>query len=117
MSTSLAGALCGLGLGCGAFLIWWSMWEQEGAVPRPGRLSRGMDRLRDDLIKVGLDSVPPAAVPALSVGLGLVVAASLWASETRCSWGSNVTGCPLNTTVADPPRVGTPPAAADDDRA
>lgn len=38
-----------------------------------------MDRLRDDLIKVGLDTVPAVAVPALSAGLGLVVAAALWA--------------------------------------
>ena len=73
------GAFLGLVAGLGLLSIWWSLWEQEGAVPRPGRLSRGMDRLRDDLIKVGLDSVPPAAVPALSAGLGLVVAAALMA--------------------------------------
>ncbi|MGF7020437.1 tight adherence protein B [Brachybacterium tyrofermentans] len=38
-----------------------------------------MDHLRDDLVTVGLTSVPPAAVPALSAGLGLVVSAALWA--------------------------------------
>lgn len=34
MSTSLLGVLCGLGTGCGLFLIWWSMWETP-AVKRP----------------------------------------------------------------------------------
>src|SRR5699024_7305475 len=56
-----------------------SMWEQEQTDSKQGVLERVMARLRDDLIKVGLDTVPPAAVPALSAGLGLVVAAVLWA--------------------------------------
>src|SRR5699024_4656718 len=73
------GAFLGLVAGLGLLAIWWSLWEQEGAVQRPGRLSRWMERLRDDLITVGLGTVPPAAVPALSAGLGLVVTATLWA--------------------------------------
>lgn len=73
------GAFLGLVAGLGLLLIWWSMWEQVSAVPRRGAVVRALDRLRDDLIKVGLDTVPPAAVPALSAGLGLVIATVLWA--------------------------------------
>lgn len=73
------GAFLGLIAGLGLLAIWWSLWEQESHDPRRGRLAGLMDRLRDDLVKVGLTTVPPAAIPALSAGLGLVVAAALWA--------------------------------------
>ncbi|MGP9682782.1 MULTISPECIES: type II secretion system F family protein [unclassified Brachybacterium] len=73
------GAFLGLIAGLGLLSIWWSSWEQEGEIPRRGKIARVMDRLRDDLVTVGLTSVPPAAVPALSAGLGLVVSAALWA--------------------------------------
>ena len=76
------GAFLGLVVGLGLLSIWWSLWEQDGQETRRGRISRAMDRLRDDLVTVGLTSVPPAAVPALSVGLGLVVAAALWATSS-----------------------------------
>lgn len=73
------GAFVGLVGGLGLLSIWWSLWEQDGATTRRGRTARVMDALRDDLIKVGLGTVPPAAVPAISAGLGLLVAAILWA--------------------------------------
>ncbi|WP_193105324.1 type II secretion system F family protein [Brachybacterium sp. FME24] len=73
------GAFLGLIGGLGLLAIWWSLWEQEGQEPRRGRIGWIMDRLRDDLVTVGLTSVPPVAVPALSAGLGLVIAATLWA--------------------------------------
>lgn len=73
------GAFLGLVAGLGLLAIWWSMWEQENTTGRRRVVARAMDRLRDDLIKVGLDTVPPASVPALSAGLGVVVAAVLWA--------------------------------------
>ena len=73
------GAFLGLITGLGLLSIWWSLWEQDGAPPRRGMFMRMMERLRDDLITVGLGTVPPAAVPALSAGIGLVVAAALWA--------------------------------------
>lgn len=73
------GAFLGLVAGLGLLAIWWSMWEQESSPGRRGVIAQTMDRLRDDLIKVGLDTVPPASVPALSAGLGVVVAAVLWA--------------------------------------
>ncbi|MCT2262188.1 type II secretion system F family protein [Brachybacterium muris] len=73
------GAFLGLIAGLGLLAIWWSMWEQDEQQRRPGPLVNVMDRLRDDLVVVGLGTVPPVAVPALSIGLGLVVAAALWA--------------------------------------
>lgn len=76
------GAFLGLVAGLGLLSIWWSLWEQDGQEPRRGRISRAMERLRDDLVAVGLTSVPPAAVPALSAGLGLVIAAALWATSS-----------------------------------
>ncbi|MDN5686795.1 MAG: type II secretion system F family protein [Brachybacterium sp.] len=76
------GAFLGLVAGLGLLSIWWSLWEQDGQEPRRGRISRAMERLGDDLVAVGLTAVPPAAVPALSAGLGLVVAAALWATSS-----------------------------------
>lgn len=73
------GAFVGLVLGLGLLAIWWSLWEQEGSAVRRGRIGEVLDRLRDDLVVVGLGTVPPIAVPLLSAGLGLVVAAALWA--------------------------------------
>ena len=73
------GAFLGLMAGLGLLAIWWSMWEQEESQSRPGPVAGLLDRMRDDLVRVGLGTVPPAAVPALSVGLGLVVAAAVWA--------------------------------------
>ncbi|MDN5821634.1 MAG: type II secretion system F family protein [Brachybacterium sp.] len=72
------GAFLGVIAGLGLLSIWWSLWEQDGHSVRRGRIGRAMDRMRDDLVTVGLTSVPPAAVPALSAGLGLVVSAALW---------------------------------------
>ena len=73
------GAFLGLMAGLGLLAIWWSMWEQEESQSRPGPVAGLLDRVRDDLVRVGLGTVPPAAVPALSAGLGLVVAAAVWA--------------------------------------
>lgn len=73
------GAFVGLVAGLGLLAIWWSAWETAGTVPRRGRIGAVLDALRDDLTTVGLGTVPPAAVPALSAGLGLVVSAALWA--------------------------------------
>lgn len=73
------GAFLGLMAGLGLLAIWWSMWEQEENQSRPGPVAGLLDRMRDDLVRVGLGTVPPAAVPALSAGLGLVVVAAVWA--------------------------------------
>lgn len=76
------GAFLGLLAGLGLLAIWRSLWEQEGRPEREGPLQRRLERIREDLLVVGLASVPPIAVPALSVGLGLVAAAILWAVST-----------------------------------
>ncbi len=77
------GAVVGLVLGLGLLMIWWSAWEVEGAAPRTGGpLGRFLERLREDLVRVGLGTVPPAAVPLVSAGLGLLVALILWAVST-----------------------------------
>lgn len=73
------GAFLGLVLGLGLLAIWWSAWETDETVARRGRIGAMLDSLRDDLVTVGLGSVPAAAVPALCAGLGLVVATALWA--------------------------------------
>lgn len=69
-----AGALLGLLLGLGLLAIWVSCWESEDRPPRRTPVDGWLERIRDDLVRVGLDSVPPAAVPALSAGLGLLAA-------------------------------------------
>ncbi|WP_010535060.1 type II secretion system F family protein [Brachybacterium squillarum] len=73
------GAFLGLVLGLGLLAVWWSAWETDETVARRGRIGAMLDSLRDDLVTVGLGSVPAAAVPALCAGLGLVVATALWA--------------------------------------
>src|SRR5699024_564130 len=73
------GAFLGLSAGLGLLSIWWSLWEQDDERERRGVLGRGVDRRREDRVKVRLETVSPAAVPALSAGLGLVIAVALWA--------------------------------------
>lgn len=73
------GAFLGLVLGLGLLAVWWSAWETDETVARRGRIGAMLDSLRDDLVTVGLGSVPAAAVPVLCAGLGLVVATALWA--------------------------------------
>lgn len=73
------GAFLGVIGGLGLLCIWWSLWEQDGVPVRRGITARVLNGLRDDLIKVGLGTVPPAAVPAICAGLGLLVTAILWA--------------------------------------
>ena len=51
------GAFLGLVAGLGLLSLWWSRWEQEQTDSKQGVLERVMARLRDDLIKVGLDTV------------------------------------------------------------
>lgn len=73
------GIVFGLVFGIGALLIWRSMWIVETRPhEREGRWNRWMDILRDDLVHVGLGTVPPGLVPAASVGVGSAVALILW---------------------------------------
>ncbi len=76
------GALLGLVLGLGLLAIWVSTWQTEASSSRRGVMDGWMDRLRDDLTRIGLATVPPAALPAACVGLGLVVAATVYSVST-----------------------------------
>lgn len=70
-----AGAMIGLILGLGLLTIWASLWDVEDRPHRRTALDGWSDRIRDDLVRVGLGTVPAAALPGVSIGLGLVVAA------------------------------------------
>ncbi|GAA4282836.1 type II secretion system F family protein [Brevibacterium daeguense] len=70
MSTSLAGALCGLGLGCGLFLVWWSMWETPAtARPRP----RFLLELDEMLTTAGFPRFSPVHLLLVCIAAGCVV--------------------------------------------
>lgn len=71
------GAFVGLLFGLGLLAIWWSAWEEPEAGAQASRSRLGAS-LREDLIRVGLGTVPPAAVPAVSAGLGVLVATAFW---------------------------------------
>lgn len=79
-----AGALIGMLLGLGLLAIWVSAWQTEtiSSSSRRTVVDGWMDRLRDDLTRVGLATVPPGAVPAVCIGLGLVVAAAVYSFST-----------------------------------
>lgn len=70
-----AGALLGLLLGLGLLAIWVSMWDTEAGAPRRSVVDGWLEKVRDDLTRVGLGTVPAAAVPAVSAGLGVIAAA------------------------------------------
>lgn len=68
----MSGLLLGLSLGCGLFLVWWSMWVPE---PRPSRSRRATvsDGLRDQLVQAGYESVGPRALVVACVMSFLLV--------------------------------------------
>lgn len=70
-----AGAAIGLVLGLGLLAIWVSAWEGPDPAARRRRSAAPLERIRDDLVRVGLPTVSPIAVPLVSAGLGLVAAA------------------------------------------
>lgn len=72
------GAFIGLVAGIGLLLVWLALWESPAHEPRHGPVSRWLERVRDDLVAVGLGSVPAGAVPVLCVGLGLAVMILIW---------------------------------------
>jgi len=69
------GAVVGLGLGVGLFLVWWSCWEpvasRAAELPRHPRGSPGV-RLRELLVEAGVHGVSPAALGATCAGIGAV---------------------------------------------
>lgn len=69
------GALLGLLLGIGVFLIWRSF--SPPPPPRPGRTTR-RDRAADLLAQAGIEAVTPGGLVASAVGVGGVVLAVMY---------------------------------------
>ena len=85
---SASGTLLGLLLGCGVFCIWWSAWVPAPRVDGPTKVSL-VDRLRDQLVQAGYESVGPrslvsACVVAFLVVLLLVLATTGVAPVSLC---------------------------------
>ncbi len=70
---SATGTLVGLLLGCGLFCIWWSAWVPEPRVAAAPRVSLA-DRLRDELVQAGYDTVGPRSLVSACLIAFVVVA-------------------------------------------
>ena len=77
----MTGIVVGLLLGCGLFCVWWASWVPEPRPVRPRRVSL-MDRLRDELVQAGYQSVGPRSLVVACL-LALVVVALLLYATTR----------------------------------
>ena len=71
------GALAGLALGAGLFVLWWACWAEapEGSAPSAPTRATPRARLLDLLARAGLAGLPAAAVVAACAACGTVVAA------------------------------------------
>lgn len=58
------GVLIGMMLGAGLFSIWWSCWAPEAGGRQRQRVPRLVDRLHDDLVQAGFESVRPRGLVA-----------------------------------------------------
>lgn len=68
----MIGFVIGLLLGCGLFCLWWSAWLPEPTPTRQPRVSL-MDRLHDELVQAGYQSVGPRSLVVVClVGFALV---------------------------------------------
>jgi tight adherence protein B len=75
------GIVVGLLLGCGLFSVWWSTWVSEPKQAAPRRTTV-MDRLRDELVQAGYQSVGPRSLVVACL-MTLVVVALLVFATTR----------------------------------
>lgn len=85
---SATGTILGLALGCGLFCVWWSAWVPAPRVDVAPRVTLG-ERLRDQLVQAGYESVGPrslvsACVVAFSVVVLLVLATTGVAPVALC---------------------------------
>ncbi|MBK8470022.1 MAG: type II secretion system F family protein [Candidatus Phosphoribacter sp.] len=62
----------GLLLGAGVFCIYWSWWPRQSGGVRPARRTLA-DRLRDELVQAGFESVTPAQLLTVSIVAFVVV--------------------------------------------
>lgn len=72
------GAFVGLVAGIGLLLVWLAFWDVPSREPRHGPVSRWLERVHDDLVTIGLRSLPATAVPVICLGLGLAVMILIW---------------------------------------
>ncbi|MCL6423918.1 type II secretion system F family protein [Brachybacterium sp. JHP9] len=73
------GAFVGTIAGIGLLLVWLSFWEGSAPrVRRTGPVSAWLEQVRDDLVAVGLGTLPAAAVPAISLGAGAGMLIIIW---------------------------------------
>jgi tight adherence protein B len=63
---SATGTLLGLVLGCGLFCVWWAAWVPAPRVAASPRVTVS-DRLRDELVQAGYDSVGPRSLVSACV--------------------------------------------------
>ena len=77
----MIGIVVGLLLGCGLFCLWWATWVPEPKQAGPRRTSL-MDRLRDELVQAGYQSVGPRSL-VLACLVAFVVVALLVFATTR----------------------------------
>ncbi len=77
----MIGIVVGLLLGCGLFCVWWSSWIPEPKYAEPRRASF-MDRLRDEIVQAGYQSVGPRSL-VIACLLAFVVVVLLVFATTR----------------------------------
>ena len=77
----MAGIVIGLLLGCGLFCLWWSAWVPQPKQSGPRRTSL-MDRLRDELVQAGYQSVGPRSLVVACL-MAFVVVGLLVFATTR----------------------------------
>lgn len=75
----MTGFVVGLLLGCGLFCVWWSAWVPEPPSTTPRRVSL-MDRLRDELVQAGYQSVGPRSLVAACLAAFVIVALGVLAA-------------------------------------
>lgn len=68
----MSAIVIGLILGAGVFCIYWSFWPAGPRAPRTGRPSPA-DRLRDQLVQAGFDTVTPGQLLVSSMVVSVVV--------------------------------------------
>jgi tight adherence protein B len=62
------GVFIGMTFGLGLFCIWWSCWAVEPGPPREEARPRLMERLHDELVQAGYDSLAPRALLGACAG-------------------------------------------------
>jgi tight adherence protein B len=75
----VTGFVLGLLLGCGLFCLWWSAWVPEPKPVRPQRASL-MDRLRDELVQAGYQSLGPRSLVVACLVAFVIVAVGVLAA-------------------------------------